>query len=140
MNSLLKNSVSFEDKWEVFRYDDIAETIQHHSYDIERNLELLLHQMLFNSTIDKTDDHERNFSFIIDHNSYALSPAYDMVPSLTMGQHPMQVSGIQLFCPRPRIAQEIGVVENNRKKIIQHIMPTVTVGSSLGPAINPMGK
>jgi serine/threonine-protein kinase HipA len=100
VNSLLKNNVSFEDKGGAFRYDDIAEIIQHHSYNVERDLEQLLRQMLFNSTINNTDDHERNFSFIIDHKGYALSPAYDMVPSLTVGEYPNASFEYSPFLPK----------------------------------------
>jgi len=168
VNSLLKNNVTFEDKGGVFRYDDIAEIIQHHSYNVERDLEQLLRQMLFNSTINNTDDHERNFSFILDHNGYALSPAYDMVPSLTVGEYPNASFGYSPFLPKaadlansprkvfglskgtveaiaeqiatapllwPQIAQEVGVDERDCEKIIQYAMPSVTFGSSFGPAM-----
>lgn len=163
VHALLKNNLSFEDKGGVFRYDDIAEIIQHRSCDVARDLELLLRQMLFNSTINNTDDHERNFSFIIDHKGYALSPAYDMVPSLAMGQYPNASFGYSAFLPKatdlannprkvfglskgtvqtiaeqiatatllwPQIAQEVGVVESDREKIMKYAMPTVGFGSS----------
>ena len=44
--------------------------------------------MLFNRTINNTDDHERNFSFMRTIKSYQLAPAYDLVVSMATGEIP----------------------------------------------------
>jgi serine/threonine-protein kinase HipA len=41
----------------------------------------LFRLMVFNVVIGNKDDHAKNFSFLHDHNEWALSPGYDLVPS-----------------------------------------------------------
>ena len=57
--------------------------------------------MLFNRAINNTDDHERNFSLINAGSGYALSPAYDMVPSLTRGAYHAAAFGYLPYPPLP---------------------------------------
>ena len=48
--------------------------------------------MLFNQILNNTDDHLRNFSFSCREDGWQLSPAYDVVPSLSRGQfHQLKV-------------------------------------------------
>lgn len=77
----------------VFRYDDIVELLRRHSVNFANDAEQLLRVMLFNRAIHNTDDHERNFSLINDGEGYRLSPAYDLVPTLTTGNY--HVAGYQ---------------------------------------------
>jgi len=103
VNALLKDSNTMADKGDVFRYDDIAELCRRYSAKVERDLHQLLAQMLFNRAINNTDDHERNFSLVCAGEGYQLSPAYDMVPSLTRGAY--HAAGFRYSPSPPTIAE-----------------------------------
>jgi serine/threonine-protein kinase HipA len=100
-NALLKDNQNQCDRGGAFRYDDIEHFIKVYSADPQADLEQLLRQMLFNAAINNTDDHERNFSFINTGDGYRLSPAYDMVPSLAVGQYHVAGYKYQTSPPRP---------------------------------------
>jgi len=117
-NALLKDPSSQADV-SVFRYDDVFELLRSHSIDPKADLQQLLRLMLFNRAINNTDDHERNFSLINRGDGYRLSPAYDLVPSLTVGEYhaagygrrpdppaPAEITGLgRVFnLPRPTVA------------------------------------
>lgn len=87
VNGLLKDPSNQCDRGGAFFYDDVARLIRKYSYRPEQDLEQLLRIMFFNAVIHNTDDHERNFSFMHDGSGYCLAPAYDMVPSLAIGQY-----------------------------------------------------
>lgn len=87
VNGLLKDPSNQCDRGGAFFYDDIAKLIRKLSYRPEEDLEQLLRIMFFNAVINNTDDHERNFSFWHDKSGYCIAPAYDMVPSLAVGQY-----------------------------------------------------
>ncbi|MGB6267870.1 MAG: HipA domain-containing protein, partial [Olleya sp.] len=63
-------------------YLELAEFIQNHSSNIEKNLEQLWRRIVFNIAISNTDDHLRNHGFIINEDGWELSPAYDLNPSI----------------------------------------------------------
>lgn len=71
----------------IFRYDDIVAILRHYSQDYLTEADQLLRLMLFNSAIHNTDDHERNVSFIYRDGAYRLAPAYDLVPSISVGEY-----------------------------------------------------
>jgi len=104
VNALLKDEATQQDRGGAFRYDDIANLIRKWSTTPREDLEHLLRQMLFNAAINNTDDHERNFSFIYRGDGYQLAPAYDMVPSLSIGQY--HVAGYQ-YSPSPPRPSEV---------------------------------
>ncbi len=136
VNALLKNPLTFEDRGGVFRYDDIAEIVQHHSCNVQQDLKQLLRQMLFNSTINNTDDHERNFSFMIDDNGYRLSPAYDMVPSLTKGQYPVAGFEYSPFLPTAtELANHPRKVFGLSKGTVETIAQEIATAPLLWPSI-----
>ncbi|MYI01125.1 MAG: HipA domain-containing protein, partial [Gammaproteobacteria bacterium] len=87
-----------------FRYDDIHNLLSRYSVDPETDFEQLLKLMLFNRGINNTDDHERNFSLIHQGEGYRLSPAYDLVPSLVLGEYHAAGFGYQ---PNPPEAAEV---------------------------------
>lgn len=87
VNGLLKDPQTQQDPGQSFRYDDIHELLSRYSVDPQADFEQLLKLMLFNRGINNTDDHERNFSLINRGNGYQLSPAYDLVPSLAVGDY-----------------------------------------------------
>ncbi len=63
-------------------YLDIAEFIQFSGSDVKQDLHQLWRRIVFNIAISNTDDHLRNHGFIIKDNSWRLSPAYDINPSI----------------------------------------------------------
>ena len=47
-----------------------------------KHMHELFRRMVFNILIDNTDDHEKNHAFLVNtEQEYALSPAYDVLPS-----------------------------------------------------------
>lgn len=69
-------------KDEPASYLDIAEFIQNHCKNVDKNLAQLWRRIVFNIAISNTDDHLRNHGFIIDNNEWELSPGYDLNPSI----------------------------------------------------------
>lgn len=118
VNGLLKDPSSQRDHGGVFRYDDIKRLIDHLSVDVKADSEQLLRLMLFNRAIHNTDDHERNFSFIHRGEGYRLSPAYDLVPSLTTGEYHATGYGYQPDPPRPSEAVKLGKVLNLPRPLV----------------------
>ena len=105
VNALLKEPHTQADRGGVFRYDDIAALVRKLSSQPEQDLPQLLAMMLFNRGINNIDDHERNFSFMDDGDGgFCLSPAYDMVPSMTRGAY--HVAGYQ-YSPSPPSPAEV---------------------------------
>ena len=101
MNGLLKIQSNQADLGETFSYDHIHRVLQRYSHDIESDLSQLVLRMLFNRSINNIDDHERNFSLINCGSGYKLSPAYDMVPSLSRGAYHAASFGYQPYPPLP---------------------------------------
>ena len=128
INGLRKDAYQRDDAG-VFRYDDIHKLLQSHSTHFCEDAEQLLRQMLFNRAINNTDDHERNFSMINDGSGYRLSPAYDLVPSLTTGTY--HVAGYQ-YSPYPPKPSEIinqgkvfGLDKTTVKNIAEQVMDAI---------------
>lgn len=66
-------------KWD---YTAIADTMRRHTPPSD--LRELYRRMIFNIFVRNTDDHPRNHAFLVEKDgSLRLSPAYDIVPSLT---------------------------------------------------------
>ena len=63
-------------------YLEIAEFIQFSCSHVKENLHQLWRRIVFNIAISNTDDHLRNHGFIIQNNSWTLSPAFDLNPSV----------------------------------------------------------
>lgn len=85
LNGLLKTPLQEDTSFPS--YDGIANTIKRHSISVEKDLKQLVSQALFNQALNNTDDHLRNFSFINRGQGYQLSPAYDVLPSDTIGAY-----------------------------------------------------
>jgi serine/threonine-protein kinase HipA len=62
-------------------YGRIADTMRR--FVSIQNLNEFFRRMVFNILVRNTDDHPRNHGFIFDQKRIQLSPAYDIVPSLT---------------------------------------------------------
>lgn len=110
INGLLKDTATQRDPGNAFRYDDICQILRRHSCAIEADLEQLLRLMLFNRAIHNTDDHERNFSLINRGDGYRFAPAYDMVPSLVLGEYHAAGFGYQANPPKPQAIMQMGKV------------------------------
>lgn len=63
-------------------YLDIADFIQTYGVNVSDNLQQLWRRIVFNIAISNTDDHLRNHGFILKDKGWALSPAYDLNPSI----------------------------------------------------------
>jgi serine/threonine-protein kinase HipA len=61
-------------------YVTIADTMRRHTS--VNDIQELFRRMVFNILVRNTDDHPRNHGFLFDASGVALSPAYDIVPSL----------------------------------------------------------
>ncbi len=101
INALLKDPQTQRDHGGAFLYDQIHRILTEHSINITQDAEQLLRRMLFNRAINNTDDHERNFSLINSGEGYQLSPAYDMVPTLSHGQYHAAGYGYSTNPPSP---------------------------------------
>lgn len=110
VNGLLKDPNTQQDPGHSFRYDDIHDLLSRYSVDPETDFEQLLKLMLFNRGINNTDDHERNFSLIIRGEGYRLSPAYDLVPSLALGEYHAAGFGFQAVPPSTSEVVRLGKV------------------------------
>ena len=104
INALLKEEGTQRDCGLPFRYDDIADLLSRHSVAIRADLEQLARLALFNRAINNTDDHSRNFSLIHRGDGYRLSPAYDLVPSLAIGEY--HAAGFA-YAPNPPRPSEV---------------------------------
>lgn len=128
-NGLLKNPHSQQDPGHSFRYDDLYQLIQKYSISIEQDLKQLLRLMLFNQAINNTDDHERNFSFIYSKDGYRFAPAYDLVPSLGLGEYHAAGYGFQPYPPSPKEVEKkgkiFGLSKGSVQEIAQQIQATV---------------
>ncbi|MYE13852.1 MAG: type II toxin-antitoxin system HipA family toxin [Gammaproteobacteria bacterium] len=101
VNALLKEPDTQRDSGLRFRYDDIAELLTRHSGAVQADLEQLARLALFNRAINNTDDHARNFSLVHDGDCFRLSPAYDLVPSMAVGEYHAAAFGYETNPPRP---------------------------------------
>ncbi|MGF7231720.1 type II toxin-antitoxin system HipA family toxin [Arachidicoccus sp.] len=63
-------------------YLDIVEFIQFSGTHVTEDLHQLWRRIVFNVLISNTDDHLRNHGFILTHEGWRLSPAFDINPSI----------------------------------------------------------
>ena len=110
VNSLMKERETQRDAGLPFRYDDIADLLCRHSVAIESDLKQLARLALFNRAINNTDDHSRNFSLINRGDGFCLSPAYDLVPSLAVGEYHAAGFAYRPRPPRPGEVSRLGRV------------------------------
>lgn len=110
VNALLKEASTARDSGLPFRYDDIAEALSRYSVAIKPDLGQLARLALFNRAINNTDDHSRNFSLIHRGDGYRLSPAYDLVPNLAVGEYHAAGFGYGTRPPSPSEVPRLGRV------------------------------
>ncbi|MDO5510900.1 MAG: HipA domain-containing protein [Weeksellaceae bacterium] len=63
-------------------YLDIVEFIQNHTDNVREQLHQLWRRIVFNIAVSNTDDHLRNHGFLLQGDSWKLSPAFDLNPSI----------------------------------------------------------
>lgn len=63
-------------------YTDIVDFIVRCGCDVKNNLEELYRRVAFNIIVGNSDDHFRNYGFILTQKGWELSPAYDINPTL----------------------------------------------------------
>ena len=81
--------------------------------------------MLFNRAINNTDDHERNFSLIHRGEGYQLAPAYDLVPSVAIGEYHAAGFGYQPYPPKPSEASQLGKVFGLARTVVADVAEEV---------------
>ena len=62
---------------EARSYEDFVNTCRELSL-LESDIEQLYRRMVFNVMTNNTDDHSKNFSFVLEDNCWRLAPAYDV--------------------------------------------------------------
>lgn len=88
-------------------YEDLVTCIRRYSTTPARDLCQIYGQMLLNQAINNTDDHLKNFSFLLGPGWIALSPAYDLVPSEALGAYPQLNFNHQSRLPAPATPEAI---------------------------------
>ncbi len=88
-------------------YLDIAEFIQFNESHNRKELKQLWRRMVFNMAVSNTDDHLRNHGFLLRADGWALSPAYDINPSIDKEGLALTVDGSSNALD-PELAKSVG--------------------------------
>lgn len=88
-------------------YLDIAEFIQFNEANNRKELKQLWRRMVFNMAVSNTDDHLRNHGFLLRADGWALSPAYDINPSIDKEGLALTVDGSSNALD-PELAKSVG--------------------------------
>jgi len=86
-------------------YLDIVDVIENFGTDVKVNLHQLWRRIMFNIAISNTDDHLRNHGFILNEKGWALSPAYDVNPSI-------EKNGLALYIDMDDNALDFGLAKS----------------------------
>jgi len=128
MNAFLKEKNTQRDL-AYSSYDRFVKIISKISIDPAKDNQQIFAQMIFNVIFNNTDDHLRNFSFSCNEQGWFLSPAYDVVPSLTLGQYHQSRLGYRDILPRLNQSVEyhklFNLTKPAAKKIAHRILDTV---------------
>jgi serine/threonine-protein kinase HipA len=114
-------------------YSDLAAFIFKEVNQSEKDLHQLFRRMIFNVLTGNTDDHLRNYGFLLDEKTatWRLSPAYDIVPQA--GLHSAEKYGfLKLASGRQAtienalgLAADCGLTDQEAKKITREILNVV---------------
>ena len=66
-------------------YLDLADQMRRWIKNPKNDLKELFKRIVFNGLVSNTDDHPRNHGFLLNGDSYNISPAYDVVPKPETG-------------------------------------------------------
>jgi serine/threonine-protein kinase HipA len=123
-NALLKSPENQTDPYTA-SYNDIVKLISLHSCRPLEDKQQLFGQMLFNQALNNTDDHLRNFSFTCKQDGWQLSPAYDVVPSMTFGSYHQLKLGYNDILPStdeaPRHYKSFGLTLHQGQTVIENV-------------------
>ena len=123
-NALLKSPDNQSDPF-IASYDDIVKLISLYSCRPLEDKQQLFGQMLFNRALNNTDDHLRNFSFTCKENGWQLSPAYDVVPSMTYGSYHQLKLGYDDMLPSIHEAirhfKKFGLTQHQAEIVIDNV-------------------
>jgi serine/threonine-protein kinase HipA len=90
----------------------------------------LFRRMVFNILCDNTDDHERNHAFVLMDGGYALSPAFDVVPSMqNLNYQAMRVGKDQMDSTLDNAMSEcaaFGLKKNTAAALIRSVCDVVS--------------
>ena len=89
----------------------------------------LFRRMVFNILIDNTDDHEKNHALLMtDAQQYALSPAYDVLPSgQALGFQQMRVGEQEADSTLDNALSMSPMFSLNRNEAVREVRATVRV-------------
>jgi serine/threonine-protein kinase HipA len=95
---VLSAHVALRAAGEPMGYPELAQLIRRlgHPDQVRAQQQELFRRMVFNILIDNTDDHEKNHALVRgEHGFYALSPAFDVLPSAQgLGYQQMRVGAM----------------------------------------------
>ena len=113
----------------VNRYSDLLGVIRKISADPETDSARFFRQACFNSAVNNTDDHLKNFWMLHDHqNGWRLSPAFDLNPDIGQngGQHVL-LYGESQYSPNRAKLERMGREWGIKKpvEIVEEVFATV---------------
>ena len=124
-------------------YLELAEFIQNHGSNIEKNLEQLWRRIVFNIAISNTDDHLRNHGFIINEAGWELSPAYDLNPSIDKDGLALNID-MDNNALNYDLAKSVGMYfrlnENQMKTILSEVLAAVSQWKEIATKIGIPNK
>ncbi len=94
-------------------------------------VEKMFRRMVFNVAISNKDDHAKNFSFIYHDNSWKLSPAYDLLPSVGFNNnHTTTVAGKgkPVLNDCLEVAKLMAFPANTAQRIMDEVITTIQHG------------
>ena len=118
----------------------------------ERDSEEVFRRMVFNILANNTDDHNKNFSFLMDeHGRWCLSPAYDLTYIFNMGgflpetRHCLMIRGKLTDITREdvmQLAAENGIrkAENIIREVVESLKQFRSVAMKYGVAEQWIGR
>ncbi|HET8810694.1 MAG TPA: HipA domain-containing protein [Flavobacteriaceae bacterium] len=124
-------------------YLELAEFIQNHGAMINDNLEQLWRRIVFNIAISNTDDHLRNHGFILTHQGWILSPAYDLNPSIDKDSLALNID-MDNNALDYKLAKSVGELfrldDKEMDKIIQEVLAVVATWQNIAKEIGISNK
>ena len=150
----LSAHVALKAAGEEMGYPELAQLIRRlgEPSQIEQQQHELFRRMVFNILIDNTDDHEKNHALILMANGhYALSPAYDVLPTM-QGLHYQQMrvgkqGSVSTLVNALSECQQFGLNQTQAKSIIKEVCDVVSqwqayfAASGVAPGtMEPIGR
>ncbi len=109
-------------------YLDIVNFIIQKGANTNNDLEQLWRRIVFNICVSNVDDHLRNHGFILQHDGWILSPAFDMNPSPTGNGLTLNISEVdnsQSLDLAMEVAAEFRIKKMRAKEIIFEVKNSV---------------